>query len=112
MDAFFGLASKHFTPPVKTLTKQRLFVVPFDENGIYLFKTNEDVNRLIGEVKERDPSILFTIARTVVEESYQLFPRCIPEDLHDRKNNHGLSLFYYNPLILEILESLLTDKEH
>ena len=111
MDSLIGFASKFFTPPVKTFMKQRLFVVPFDENGIYLFKTNENVNRLVGEVQERDPSILFTIARIIVEESYQLFPRCIPEDLHDRKN-HGLSLFYYNPLVLEILESLLTEKEH
>ena len=112
MDAFFGLVSNFFTPPVKTFTKQRLFLVPFDESGIYLLKTNDDINSLIGEVKERDPSILFTIARILIEESYQLFPMCIPEDLHDRKNNHGLSLFYYNPLVLEILESLMTEKEH
>lgn len=46
-----------------------------------------------------------------MEESFQLYPRCIPDDLHDRKN-HGVSLFYYNPLILEILESLLSDPEH
>ena len=50
MDAFFGFVTKLFTPQVKAFTKQRLFVVPFDESGIYLFKTNEDINRLIGEV--------------------------------------------------------------
>jgi hypothetical protein len=70
MDAFFGFVTKLFIPPVKTFTKQRLFLVPFDESGVYLFKTNEDINRLIGEVQERDPSILFTIARLIIEESY------------------------------------------
>ena len=70
MGANLGIFSTIFTPQNKVPTKQRVFVVPFDKNGIYLFRTNEDVNRLVGEVKERDPSILFTIARIIVEESY------------------------------------------
>ena len=67
------------------------------------------MNRLIGEVKERDPSILFTIARTVIEESYQLFPKCEAEDIRDRKQGQGISLFYYNPLVIQVLDQLLTD---
>ncbi len=92
-------------------TKQRIFIIPFDDKAVYLFKKEAELSRLIGEVSERDPSILFSIARIIVEESFQLFPRCDPEDLHDRKV-HGMALFYYNPLILEILEQLLTEPDH
>lgn len=92
--------------------RQRVFVVPFDDKGIFLFRTDGDLKRLVGEVQERDPSILFTIARIVIEESYQLFPKCIAEDLHDRKGTHGISLFYYNPLVHDVLEQLLTDPKN
>jgi len=92
--------------------KQRVFVVPFDEKGVFLFRTDGDLNRLVGEVQERDPSLLFTIARIVIEESYQLFPKCNAEDLHDRKGTHGVSLFYYNPLVHDVLEQLLSDPKN
>jgi hypothetical protein len=51
-------------------TKQRIFIIPFDDKAVYLFKKEAELSRLIGEVSERDPSILFSIARIIVEESY------------------------------------------
>ena len=38
MDAFFGFVTKLFIPPVKTFTKQRLFLVPIPG---YYFADNE-----------------------------------------------------------------------
>jgi hypothetical protein len=33
-----------------TTSKQRVFVVPFDNNGVYLMRTDGEMHRLVGEV--------------------------------------------------------------
>lgn len=40
----------NFSSNEPNTSKQRIFVVPFDSNGVFLMRTDGEMHRLIGEV--------------------------------------------------------------
>ena len=56
----------------------------------------------------RHPSIYYTIAEALIVGSHQYFPLCLPDEVQERKRDgKGISLFYYNPLVLKVLQTLI-----
>lgn len=53
-------------------------------------------------IRESEPSILFTIARLLIEQSHSFFPNEDYEEVQKRGSAAaagGIPLFYYNPMV-------------
>lgn len=81
-------------------------VVPYDPvSGRTCFVG--DPSRYIGVVSEDHPSAYFTMAELLINGSSQYYPLCLPEHMRAEPIRN---LFYYNPLVLKVLETLLTNE--
>ncbi|TNV85196.1 hypothetical protein FGO68_gene4837 [Halteria grandinella] len=90
-------------------------VYPYDPTkGVqYKIYTLEGLAYPISALSDRkDPSIYFTIARALILRSFQFFPMCDPKYIQDRESTgKNLNMFYYNPLVLRVFDTLLGKKD-
>ena len=81
-------------------------VVPYDPvSGRTCFVG--EPSRYCGAISEDHLSVYFTVAELIINSSSQYFPLCLKEHMRDEPI---MNLYYYNPLVLKVLETLLTDK--
>jgi|LauGreDrversion4_2_1035121.scaffolds.fasta_scaffold180776_3 hypothetical protein len=54
----------------------------------------------------KDQPLYFAVAETLINASNQYYPSCLAEEVREEAIT---SLYYYNPLVLKVLQTLIED---